>query len=276
MARALPFDSRGKPVHSNDYPSHRSSNLWQPRANGRTLEVRWKSDSTERESYFYTLSEPIRRVPPEKPIKGKQWEYDALNSFTFENRPQDITRFLEPPRIGVTRFGPIAPVARIAELYAKRPREFANITNRKLDKPTPSKSIVTDGCFLDQPTLESMLHRLQTKQNIILQGPPGTGKTWLAKKIGLRPHRAQGRNQSPAHAVPPQPLLRGFRARLAAAGRWQALALVDGPFLQIVEEATNRRRQRLRDGHRRNQPRQSCLGFRRDAHAARGRQAPPL
>ena len=43
--------------------------------------------------------------------------------------------------------------------------------------------IISDGCFLDRTTLESMLQSLQAKRNMILQGPPGTGKTWLAKKL---------------------------------------------------------------------------------------------
>lgn len=44
-------------------------------------------------------------------------------------------------------------------------------------------NILADGCFLPQSTLETMLNRLRTKQNIILQGPPGAGKTWLSKRL---------------------------------------------------------------------------------------------
>ena len=96
--------------------------------------------------------------------------------------------------------------------------------------------ITADGCFLPQPTLESMLHRLQTKQNLILQGPPGTGKTWLAKRLAYALiGRKDDRNVRPMQFHPNlsyEDFVRGWRPQGDG-----SLSLVDGPFLQIVERA---------------------------------------
>ena len=68
-------------------------------------------------------------------------------------------------------------------------------------------NIIAEGCFLDRAKLETMLQRLQTKQNLILQGPPGHGQNLARQKACLRPDRIQRRFQSQAVAVSPQPVL---------------------------------------------------------------------
>ncbi len=96
--------------------------------------------------------------------------------------------------------------------------------------------IFAEGCFLGRPILETMLQRLQTKQNLILQGPPGTGKTWLAKKLAYAligrkdDHRVRPMQFHPNLSY--EDFVRGWRPQ----GNGQ-LALVDGPFLQVVEDA---------------------------------------
>ena len=98
------------------------------------------------------------------------------------------------------------------------------------------EDILTDGCFLDRNTLDAMLQRLQTKQNLILQGPPGTGKTWLAKKLAYAligrkdDHRVRPMQFHPNLSY--EDFVRGWRPQ----GNGQ-LALVDWPFLQVVEDA---------------------------------------
>ena len=98
--------------------------------------------------------------------------------------------------------------------------------------------IIEDGCFLDLPTLVLMLQRFQTKQNIILQGPPGTGKTWLAKKLAYAligrkdDSRVQPMQFHPNLSY--EDFVRGWRPQGDG-----TLALVDGPFLQVVEQARN-------------------------------------
>ena len=81
-----------------------------------------------------------------------------------------------------------------------------------------------------------MLQRLQTKQNLILQGPPGTGKTWLAKKLAYaligRKDDSKVRPMQFHPNLSYEDFVRGWRPQ--GDGR---LELVDGPFLQVVEDA---------------------------------------
>ena len=93
-----------------------------------------------------------------------------------------------------------------------------------------------EGCFLEESKLDQILECLRTKKNLILQGPPGTGKTWLARRLAfaLIGERYSGR----VRAVQFHPNLsyedfvRGWRP----AGDGQ-LTLVDGPFLEMVNDA---------------------------------------
>ncbi len=98
------------------------------------------------------------------------------------------------------------------------------------------ESIIKDGCFLSQSTLDSMLSRLKNKKNIILQGPPGTGKTWLGKRLA---YSLVGEKQ-PAYlkAVQFHPnlsyedFIKGWRP--TGEGK---LELCNGPFLEFVKLA---------------------------------------
>ena len=97
-------------------------------------------------------------------------------------------------------------------------------------------SIINEGCFLERAKLETMLQRLQSKRNLILQGPPGTGKTWLAKKLAyaLIGHKDDSKVR-PLQFHPNlsyEDFVRGWRPQ--GDGK---LALVDGPFLQLITDA---------------------------------------
>ena len=97
-------------------------------------------------------------------------------------------------------------------------------------------NIIADGCFLERPQLETMLQRLQAKRNLILQGPPGTGKTWLARRLA---YALVGSKDD--HRVRPlqfhanmsyENFVRGWRPVGI-----RRMALVDGPFLWLVDDA---------------------------------------
>ena len=102
-------------------------------------------------------------------------------------------------------------------------------------------SIIDDGCFLERSRLETMLRRLGDKRNIILQGPPGTGKTWLAKRLAYALVGRKDADGDRVRALQFHPnmsyedFVRGWRpAGGEDAGRLQ---LVDGPFLELCEDA---------------------------------------
>ena len=84
--------------------------------------------------------------------------------------------------------------------------------------------------------MRSRLERLRKRKNVILQGPPGTGKTWLAKRLAFAlVGRRSERRVRPFQFHPNlsyEDFVRGWRP--SGEGK---LALVDGPFLQAVEDA---------------------------------------
>ena len=81
-----------------------------------------------------------------------------------------------------------------------------------------------------------MLERLRTKQNIILQGPPGAGKTWLSKRLAYALIGQQDDDKVRQMQFHPnlsyEDFVRGYRPQAD-----RKLDLVDGPFLQLCEDA---------------------------------------
>lgn len=103
--------------------------------------------------------------------------------------------------------------------------------------PYSVEDILAQGCFIERVQLEKLLERLRTKKNLILQGPPGTGKTWLAKKlayalIGQRNDRRVRAVQFHTN-LSYEDFVRGWRP--TGEGK---LALVDGPFMEMVKAAS--------------------------------------
>ena len=103
-------------------------------------------------------------------------------------------------------------------------------------RPYSVPDIVSDGCFLEESSLNTILDRLKLKKNLILQGPPGTGKTWLAKKLAFALLRQKDDSRVSQFQFHPnlsyEDFIRGYRPD--GEGK---LTLVDGPFLKLVEEA---------------------------------------
>jgi len=128
----------------------------------------------------------------------------------------------------------------LAENTGEMDLEFENhYENVGLVSPIESYSlenIVADGCFLQREKLQKILERLRTKRNLILQGPPGTGKTFLARRLAFA--LMGQRDESKVRAVQFHPnlsyedFIRGWRPE--GSGK---LALVDGPFLEMVNTA---------------------------------------
>ena len=215
----LPFDNRGNAVSVMAIKA--IGTVTENLGDGRTLRVDRCPVEPPREWYFSTYLQTVHRVNPDN------WKKANLIAFTFDNQPQDIDQFRNDPQFKA-KFG------------NGNSTHLPGPPNQPIP-PEPSAtytidSILADGCFLPHPILEAMLRRLRTKQNLILQGPPGTGKTWLAKKLAyaLIGRKDDGKVR-PLQFHPNlsyEDFVRGWRPQ----GNGQ-LALVDGPFLQVAEEA---------------------------------------
>lgn len=99
-------------------------------------------------------------------------------------------------------------------------------------------SIIDEGSFLSIEEIKGFLDRLRIKKNVILQGPPGTGKTWLAKRlayalIGQKSFSKVKTVQFHSN-ISYEDFIRGYRPNSDG-----TLALVDGPFMEAIEDATN-------------------------------------
>ena len=219
----LPFDNR------NEYVSTmRIKAIGVVKRNigdGRNLSVDWTPIPGKKEWYFYTYRGTVWEVRP------GTWAADQLIGFTFDNQKQDIDTFRNDP-YWQDRFG---------DQNDSMEMETAASTSGRGSHASPTytvNNIIADGCFLAPAALEAILQRLETKQNLILQGPPGTGKTWLAKKLAYA--LIGQRNEQRVRPMQFHPNLsyedfvRGWRPQGDG-----SLTLVDGPFLQVVEEARN-------------------------------------
>jgi 5-methylcytosine-specific restriction protein B len=108
-------------------------------------------------------------------------------------------------------------------------------------EPYTINNIIADGCFLEKEFLSKIINQLRNKKNIILQGPPGTGKTWLAKKLAYALIGQKDDNSLRAVQFHPnlsyEDFVRGLRPSIDSVSGEGKLALVDGPFLQMIDEA---------------------------------------
>ena len=212
----LPFDSHG---HSVSVMVIKATGIVKENmGNGRHLRVDWTSVSPPRTFYFSSYWKTVHRVVPDN------WKKVSLIEFTFDDKLQDIDRWRNDPQYR-ERFGDRNPIGPVSQ---PEPQQLSD--TYALD------SILDDGCFLDEAILESMLHRLQTKQNIILQGPPGTGKTWLAKRLAYSLIGRKDKNKVRSFQFHPnmsyEDFVRGWRPDGEG-----GLVLADGPFLKLSEDA---------------------------------------
>ncbi|MBB3167490.1 McrB family protein [Simiduia aestuariiviva] len=103
-------------------------------------------------------------------------------------------------------------------------------------EPYTIDDIVADGCFLERESIAKIITQLRHKKNLVLQGPPGTGKTWLAKKLAYALMGQKDENSLRAVQFHPnlsyEDFVRGWRP--SGEGK---LTLVDGPFLEMINEA---------------------------------------
>ena len=222
-ADGLPFNNRG---HAVSVMAIKATGIvTRNMKDGRRLQVEWMRVDPPREWYFYTYRGTVWEVNP------GTWATDQLIDFAFYDQPQDIDAFRNDP-YWVQRFGDADGAAACDDHESPPSLEIEGSPSYSIE------SILSDGCFLPQSTLETILHRLRAKQNIILQGPPGAGKTWLSKRLAyaLIGHKDDDKiRQVQFHPnLSYEDFVRGWRPQAD-----RKLGLEDGPFLKLAEDARN-------------------------------------
>ncbi len=114
-----------------------------------------------------------------------------------------------------------------------------NIIEQSIVKETYNlEDLIKEGCFVEEEQLSKIISSLNRRKSIILQGPPGTGKTWLAKRLANIIVGYKNSNNIKAIQFHPnmsyEDFIRGYRP--SGDGR---LALIDGPFLEMINKARN-------------------------------------
>lgn len=225
-----PFDNKGQTVSAMKIKA--IGTVTRNHGDGRTVDVAWAPLAEPREWYFYTYRATITRARIEDEVLARR-----LVAFTFDGAQQDYAFFMAQP-YWRDRF----MAADNAALDESTSDEGIDALDEVEQVPPVAvygvADIVTEGCFVPELELLSMLKRWKEKKNLILQGPPGTGKTWLAKRlakalIGQKTVPDEQLRVVQFHpAMSYEDFVRGYRP--GGDGR---LMLTDGLFLQVVQVA---------------------------------------
>ncbi|WP_212745873.1 McrB family protein [Sinomonas susongensis] len=172
-------------------------------------------------------------------------DFFAADGIAYVQLLDTLASKFEDPQFAVHSFPELSWTAYLERDGRGAHAEAAEAPEVEDDDPTPISpqasytvhDIVTDGCFIPEPALNSYLARWRSKKNLILQGPPGTGKTWLARRlayalIGTKDNKSALRATQFHPNSSYEDFVRGWRP-----GSDGKLTLVDGPFLEMVERA---------------------------------------
>lgn len=217
----LPFDNRGESVSTMRIKA--IGIVKENMRDGRQLKVKWNPINELKDWYFHTGGVWDAVCP----IYPGTWDDDQLIGFTFSDQEQDYDAFRNDPRWR-EKFGDLNTLH-----LPGPPNQIPPL--QTVDTYTTT-SIVDDGCFLPHAILETILRRLESKQNIILQGPPGTGKTWLAKRLAYALIGQKDDSKVRSFQFHPNMSYEDFVRGWRPDGK-NGLSLVDGPFLELSEVA---------------------------------------
>ena len=213
----LPFTSREQTVSRMTIKA--IGTIVANRADGRTVEVEWDPNFSEKTWYFYTNRKAIWRLRLDARYRFGEYA-ERLRDFVWHGRDQDYDWFLER-----WQSEPAAVEGQDEEAEAPA-------------RPYTLNDLVRSGVFLTEEKLRQILERLASKKALILQGPPGVGKTFLARKLAyaLMKEMDDGRiemvqfHQSYSY----DDFVRGYRPLEGRAG---GFGLQDGVFYTFCQRA---------------------------------------
>jgi len=159
--KGLPFDNQNKTVSRMSIKA--IGTIVANRNDGRTVEVEWDNNFTEKSWYFYTNRNTLWHLKPDGKNVWKE-SADQLKNFVWYGKTQDYEWFCQ------RWWGSEAEKTPIIDL------EIGTI-------PYGVGDIVASGIFLSEEELNQIIKRLDEKKAMIVQGPPGVGKTFIAHKL---------------------------------------------------------------------------------------------
>jgi 5-methylcytosine-specific restriction protein B len=157
----LPFDNRSKTISCMAVKAIGTivSN-WD---DGKTVEVEWESDFSEKIWYFYTH-------------RGTVWHLQRSEEY---EHPQLVKRLID-----FTWFGSSQDYDWFTNYWWKNDSD-QSISDEESNDPYSIDDIIAAGVFLEYGELNNFLEKMRDKKAIIIQGPPGVGKTFIAKKLAF-------------------------------------------------------------------------------------------
>lgn len=134
---------------------------------GKTLEVDWVKIEPRKEWYFFTMRETIWKVERE----DDDWMYGELLDFTFNDKPQNIERFINHPYW--------------ADRYSMKTKNGGKISIKTNYHISFNQTLNFGNLYFSDPkSLKDQISiAFKSGKSIILIGPPGTGKSKIAKEI---------------------------------------------------------------------------------------------
>lgn len=187
------------------------------RNDGRTVEVEWEPNFTEKNWYFYTNRNTIWHLMAEGKNTWKE-AAEQLRNFVWYDKPQDFDWFCE------RWWG------------TETPAKLAN----GLKRPYSVEDMLDAGVFLTAAELKQMVELWKERKSIILQGPPGVGKTFIAQKLAYALMEEIDKDRLELvqfhQSYSYDDFVRGYRPLPGQSGTF---ALQDGLFCDFCQKARN-------------------------------------
>jgi 5-methylcytosine-specific restriction protein B len=167
--KAVSSQRKGLPFDAGDHSVSRmtikaAGTIVANRADGRTVEVEWDPNFTEKVWYFYTNRKTVWRLRLDPKYRFSE-HAERLRDFIWHGSEQDYDWFLKRLQDG------------------DGGGDNVDGESENIQKPYSVDDLIESGVFLSEEDLKNVLNWLRSRKAMIIQGPPGVGKTFLARKL---------------------------------------------------------------------------------------------